>query len=45
MTDKFEMSMMGVLTFFLGFQIKQVKYETFISQTKYIHGIRPKIAI
>jgi hypothetical protein len=25
MTDRFEMSMMGVLTFFLGFQIKQAK--------------------
>jgi hypothetical protein len=35
MTDRFEMSMMGVLTFFLGFQIKQVKEGTFISQTKY----------
>jgi hypothetical protein len=32
MTDRFEMSMMGVLTFFLGFQIKQVKEGTFISQ-------------
>jgi hypothetical protein len=31
MTDRFEMSMMGVLTFFLGFQIKQVKDGTFIS--------------
>jgi hypothetical protein len=25
MTDRFEMSMMGVLTFFLAFQIKQAK--------------------
>jgi hypothetical protein len=25
MMDKFEISMMGVLTFFLGFQIKQAK--------------------
>jgi hypothetical protein len=31
MTDMFEMSMMGVLTFFLRFQIKQVKEGTFIS--------------
>jgi hypothetical protein len=31
MTDKFEMSMMGVLTFFLGFQIKKSKEATFIS--------------
>jgi hypothetical protein len=31
----FEMSMMGKLKFFLGFQIKQLKEGTFISQTKY----------
>jgi hypothetical protein len=31
MTKRFEMSMMGELTFFLGFQIKQVEDETFIS--------------
>jgi hypothetical protein len=42
MTDMFEMSMMGVLTFFLGFQIKQVKEGTFISQTKYTHDILKK---
>jgi hypothetical protein len=35
MMDMFEMSMMGVLTFFLKFQIKQAKHETFISQMKY----------
>jgi hypothetical protein len=34
MTDMFEMSMIGVLTLFLKFQIKQVKEGTFISQTK-----------
>jgi hypothetical protein len=39
MTDKFEMPMMGVLTFFLGFQIKQVKDVTFISQVKYTRDI------
>jgi uncharacterized membrane protein len=32
MTDRFEMFMMGVLTFFFGFQIKQVKDETFITK-------------
>jgi hypothetical protein len=37
MTNRFEMSMMGELMFFLGFQIKQVKDGTFISQTKYTH--------
>jgi hypothetical protein len=31
MTDRFEISMMGELTFFLGFQIKQVEDGTFIS--------------
>jgi hypothetical protein len=34
MTKWFEMSMMGELKFFLGFQIKQLKDGTFISQTK-----------
>jgi hypothetical protein len=33
------MSMKGVLTFFLGFQIKQAKKETFISQMKYTRDI------
>jgi hypothetical protein len=33
--QKFEMSMMGELTYFLGFQVKQLKDGTFISQTKY----------
>jgi hypothetical protein len=39
MTDRFEMSMMGVLIFFLGFQIKQAKEGTFISQMKYTRDI------
>jgi hypothetical protein len=42
MTKRFEMSMMGELKFFLGFQIKQVKDETFISQTKYTHDMVKK---
>jgi hypothetical protein len=42
MTDMFEISMMGILTFFLGFQIKQVKEGTFISQTKYTCDIVKK---
>jgi hypothetical protein len=45
MTDRFEMSVMGVLTFFLGFQIKQAKEETFISQTKYTHDILKKFGM
>jgi hypothetical protein len=31
MTQKFEMSMMGELNYFLGFQVKQLKDDTFIS--------------
>jgi hypothetical protein len=42
MTDRFEMSMMEVLTFFRGFQIKQTKDGTFISQMKYTHDILKK---
>ncbi|WP_428776692.1 reverse transcriptase domain-containing protein, partial [Vibrio sp.] len=45
MTDRFEMSMMGVLTFFLGFQIKQAKEEIFISQTKYTREILKKFGM
>jgi hypothetical protein len=45
MTDKFEISMMGELTFFLEFQIKQVENETFISQTKYTCGILKKFGM
>jgi hypothetical protein len=45
MTDRFEMSMMGVLTFFLRFQIKQAKEGTFISQTKYTHDILKKFGM
>jgi hypothetical protein len=42
MTDRFEISMMEVLTFFLRFQIKQVKEGTFISQIKYTRDILKK---
>jgi hypothetical protein len=42
MTDMFEMSMMRVLTFFLGFQIKQAKEGTFISQTRCTRDILKK---
>jgi hypothetical protein len=44
-TDKFEISMMGVLTFFLGFRIKQDKEGTFISQMKYTHDILKKFGM
>jgi hypothetical protein len=42
MIHKFEMSMMGELKYFLGFQIKQLQEGTFISQTKYIQDILKK---
>jgi hypothetical protein len=42
MTKRFEMSMMGELKFFLGFQIKQLKEGTFISQTKYTRDMLKK---
>jgi hypothetical protein len=45
MTDRFEMSMMGVLIFFLGFQIKQAKKGTFIIQTKYTRDILNKFGM
>src|SRR5436190_6673889 len=42
MTKRFEMSMMGELKYFLGFQIKQLKEETFLCQTKYIADMLKK---
>jgi hypothetical protein len=39
MTQKFEMSMMGELNYFLGFKVKQLKDGTFISQTKYTQDL------
>jgi hypothetical protein len=45
MMDRFEMSMMGVITFFLGLQIKQAKGGTFISQMKYTRDILKKFGM
>jgi hypothetical protein len=39
MTDRFEMSMMGEMKFFLGFEIKQLKEGTFINQSKYVQDM------
>jgi hypothetical protein len=39
MTQKFEISMMGELNYFLGFQVKQLKDGTFLSQTKYTQDL------
>ena len=38
MSQKFEMSMMSELKFFLGLQIKKTKEGTFVSQTKYTNA-------
>src|SRR5690242_15104609 len=45
MTQKFEMSMMGELNYFLGFQVKQLKDGTFISQTKYTQDLLKRFGI
>jgi hypothetical protein len=45
MMDMFKMFMMGVLTFFLGFQIKQAKEGTFIRQMKYTRDVLKKFGM
>jgi hypothetical protein len=45
MTNRFEMSMMGQLKYFFGFQIKQLGDGTFISQTKYTHDLLKKFGM
>jgi hypothetical protein len=45
MIQKFEMSMMGELKYFLGFQVKQLQDGTFISQIKYIQDILNKFGM
>jgi hypothetical protein len=45
MIQKFKMSMMGELRYFLGFQIKQLQDGTFFSQTKYIQDILKKFGM
>ena len=42
MQSKYEMIMMGELTYFLGLQVKQVKDRIFINQTKYIYDLLKK---
>jgi hypothetical protein len=39
------MSMMGELTYFLEFQVKQLKEGTFLSQTKYTQDILKKFGM
>jgi hypothetical protein len=45
MTDRFEMSMMGELKYFLSFQIKQMEDGTLISQTKHTHDLPKKFGM
>ncbi|GKA81610.1 retrovirus-related pol polyprotein from transposon TNT 1-94 [Tanacetum coccineum] len=45
MTHRYEMSMMGVLTYFLGFQIKQFERGILINQEKYIKDLLKKYDI
>ncbi|GKE29398.1 retrovirus-related pol polyprotein from transposon TNT 1-94 [Tanacetum coccineum] len=45
MTQKYEMSMMGVLTYFLGFQIKQSERGISINQEKYVKDLLKKYDI
>jgi isopentenyldiphosphate isomerase len=40
--NKFQMSMMGELTFFLGIQVKQTKQSTFVHQAKYTTDLMKK---
>ena len=42
MQSKYEMSLMGELTYFIGLQVKQGKDGIFISQTKYIYDLLKK---
>jgi hypothetical protein len=45
MTNRFEMSMMGELKCFLGFQIKQLEDGTFIRQTRYTLDLLKKFGM
>nr|GFD18041.1 hypothetical protein [Tanacetum cinerariifolium] len=45
MKDKFQMSSMGKLTFFLGLQVKQKKDGIFIHQDKYVADILRKFRL
>ena len=45
MRSEFEMSMMGELGFFLGFEIKQRESGTFINQSKYTRELIKKFGL
>ena len=45
MKSEFEMSMVGELTYFLGFQVKQLKDGIFLSQSKYANELVKKFGL
>nr|GEY71502.1 hypothetical protein [Tanacetum cinerariifolium] len=45
MKSRFEMSMMGEMTFFLGLQVNQSPTGIFINQSKYVHEILKKYGL
>jgi hypothetical protein len=45
MTNRFEMSMMVKLKYFLGFQVKQLREGTFLCQTKYTQDMLKKFGM
>jgi hypothetical protein len=45
MMQKFEMSMVGELTYFLGSQVKHLKEGIFISQAKYLQDLLKKFGM
>jgi hypothetical protein len=45
MQDEFEMSMMGKLKFFLGFQIKQTNGGIFLNQSKYVNDLLKRFGL
>jgi transposase len=45
MMQKFEMSMMNELTYFIGFQVKHLKEGIFISHTKYTQDLLKKFGM
>ena len=45
MKIEFKMSMVGEFTLFLGLQIRQLKYEIFLSQSKYARELVKKFGL
>jgi hypothetical protein len=45
MPNRFEMSMMGELKFFLGYQVKQLREGTFLCQNEYTQDMLKKFGM